>query len=181
LRPLLEILGEILGKPPNRANIAATLAPPALVRIGEFVPTRDEDDEVIVHRPPLLELCHPEIDEPPTAPLIIAPQGIQEARDIPTIPAMRRSVSEGDAGGVIPSDPSRDEMMPRPEPPTKPLETPYTVIGLCDHGPITSIAHLTSTWGRRSERLPILLITPLNPSTHNPRMTCYSITSSSPR
>jgi hypothetical protein len=92
LRPLLEILGEILGKPPNRANVAATLAPPTLVRIGEFVPTRNEDDEVIVNRPPLLEFGDPEVDEPPAPPLVVAPKSIEKAGDIAAIPTVRRSV-----------------------------------------------------------------------------------------
>jgi hypothetical protein len=94
-----------------------------LVRIGKFVPTRDEDDEMIVDSPPLLELCHPKIDEPPTPTLVVAPQGIQEARDILPTPSLRRSVGQRYAGGVIPSDPSRDQVMPRPQALAKPPET----------------------------------------------------------
>jgi hypothetical protein len=120
----LEILGEILGKPPNRANIAATLAPPASVRIGEFVPTRDEDDEMIVHRPPPLEFGDPEVDKPPLTPLIIPPQGIQEARDILPMPSLRRSIGQRDASGVIPRQPCNNQLMPRPQALAKPPETP---------------------------------------------------------
>jgi hypothetical protein len=122
-RTLLKILGEILGKPPNSANVRNALAPPT-VREGKFVRARDEDDEMIVDSPPLLEFGDPEVDEPPTPTLVVAPESIEKAGDIPPIPTVRRSVGQRDAGGVIPSDPSRDEMMPRPQALAKPPETP---------------------------------------------------------
>jgi hypothetical protein len=78
---------------------------------------------MIVHRTPLLEFGDPEIDEPPVTPLVIPPQGIQEARDILPMPSLRRSVGQRYAGGVIPSDPSRDQVMPRPQALAKPPET----------------------------------------------------------
>jgi hypothetical protein len=111
-RTLLKILGEILGKPPNSANVADTLSPPALVRIGEFVPTGNEDDNVVVNRSPLLELCHPEIDEPPIAPLVVLPQCINEPRNIPPVPALVRSVGKRDTGRVIPREPCGNKLMP---------------------------------------------------------------------
>ena len=93
------------------------------------MPTRDEDDEMIVDSPPLLELCHPKIDEPPAPTLVVAPKSIEKAGDIAAIPTVRRSVGERETGGVIPSDPSRDEMMPRPQALAKPPKPLHTVIG----------------------------------------------------
>jgi hypothetical protein len=110
-------------------DVADTLAPPPLVREGEFVPARDEDDEVIVHRSPLLELGNPEIDETPASPLVVLPEGIHEPRDIPPVPALVRSIGQRYAGRVIPRDQSRDEMIPRPKTLAQPLQAPYTVIG----------------------------------------------------
>jgi hypothetical protein len=93
-------------------DVADTLAPPSLIREGKFVPTRDEDDEMIVNRSPLLELCHPEVDETPVTPTIIRPQSIQEARDIPPVPTLVWSVCQRYASGVIPRKPCGDKLMP---------------------------------------------------------------------
>jgi hypothetical protein len=112
LRTLLKILGEILGKLPNRANVADTLSPPSLIRKGKFVPTRDEDDDMIVNRSPLLELGNPEVDETPVTPTIIRPQSRQKTRDIPPVPVLVRSVGQRYASRVIPRKPYRDKLMP---------------------------------------------------------------------
>jgi len=98
----LEIFRKIGSKLTNRAYITAPFSPPTLIREGKFVPTRDEDDEMVVHRSPLLELCHPEIDEPPIATLVVLPQSIHKARNVPTIPTLIRSVGQRDTGRVIP-------------------------------------------------------------------------------
>jgi hypothetical protein len=111
-RTLLKILGEILGKLPNRANVADTLFPPAFVREGKFVRAWDEDDNVIVHCTTLLKFGNPEIDEPPIAPLVVPPQCINEPRDIPPVPALVRSVGKRYASRVIPREPCSDKLVP---------------------------------------------------------------------
>jgi hypothetical protein len=83
-----------------------------LVRIGEFVPTGNEDDDMIVHRSPSLKFGDPEVNEPPVAPLVVLPQGIHEARDIPTIPMLVRSIGQRYASRVIPREPCSDKLVP---------------------------------------------------------------------
>jgi hypothetical protein len=109
-------------------DVADTLAPPSLIREGKFVPTRDEDDEMIVNRSPLLELCHPEIDETPIAPLVVLPQGIHKTRNIPPIPMLVRSVGQRDTGRVIPREPRGKKLMPRPQTVPQSFQALYTVI-----------------------------------------------------
>jgi len=74
----LKILGEILGKPPNRTNVRNPFPPPAIGK-GQFVRARDEGDNVVVHRPPSLQFSHPEVDEPPAPTLVVAPESIEKA------------------------------------------------------------------------------------------------------